>query len=263
MLLAEFSLFLLSLACLSDGVAAQRPYDPRLVGTWTTKSGKVLTGSGFYDPVKDRFNEPSHTGISYSFTIDGFYEEAHYRAMANPTQPNCARGMMQFQHGKYEIAANGSLILTPFGSDGRQLVSNRCAGPNAYYSRYIQEELFERYEVLKDPYSGVERLNLYQFDGTPVHPMYLASRQPQMLPTETLNPIDTSSSKGKGKGKRDGSVLERREQEGAGLGVDFESLLNKNASVDTEGDNNQSGMDTLWWVGVFMTAVGGLVLIYK
>ncbi|EEH18200.2 hypothetical protein PABG_00763 [Paracoccidioides brasiliensis Pb03] len=260
-MLAELSLFLLSLACLSDGVAAQRPYDPRLAGTWTTKSAKVLTGLGFYDPVKDRFNEPSHTGISYSFSIKGFYEEAHYRAMANPTRPNCARGMMQFQHGKYEIATNGSLILTPFGSDGRQLVSNRCEGPNAYYSRYTQEELFERYEVLTDPYSGVERLNLYQFDGTPMHPMYLVSRQPQMLPTETLNPIDTG--KGKGKGKRDGSVLERREQEGAGLGVDFESLLNKNASVDMEGDNNQSGMDTLWWVGVFMTAVGGLVLIYK
>ena len=27
--------------------------------------------------------EPQHTGISYSFTADGFYEEAHYRAISN------------------------------------------------------------------------------------------------------------------------------------------------------------------------------------
>jgi len=27
--------------------------------------------------------EPQHPGISYSFTADGFYEEAYYRAIAN------------------------------------------------------------------------------------------------------------------------------------------------------------------------------------
>jgi hypothetical protein len=38
---------------------------------------------GFYNPVADEFIEPSLTGISYSFTPDGFYEEAYYRAIAN------------------------------------------------------------------------------------------------------------------------------------------------------------------------------------
>lgn len=38
---------------------------------------------GFYNPVNDSFIEPSHTGISYSFTTDGFYEEAYYRAVSN------------------------------------------------------------------------------------------------------------------------------------------------------------------------------------
>lgn len=38
---------------------------------------------GFYDPIKDRLIEPSHTGISYSFTEDGYFEEAQYRAIAN------------------------------------------------------------------------------------------------------------------------------------------------------------------------------------
>ena len=40
---------------------------------------------GFYNPVEEKFTEPKHTGISYSFTADGFYEEAYYRAIANRT----------------------------------------------------------------------------------------------------------------------------------------------------------------------------------
>jgi hypothetical protein len=38
---------------------------------------------GFYDPVKEKMYEPAHTGISYSFTDDGYYEEAYYRAISN------------------------------------------------------------------------------------------------------------------------------------------------------------------------------------
>jgi hypothetical protein len=30
--------------------------------------------------------EPKHTGISYSFTADGYYEEAYYRAISNRTK---------------------------------------------------------------------------------------------------------------------------------------------------------------------------------
>lgn len=37
----------------------------------------------FYDPVADIFQEPPLTGISYSFTDDGHYEEAYYRAIPN------------------------------------------------------------------------------------------------------------------------------------------------------------------------------------
>jgi hypothetical protein len=74
-----------------------------LVGTWTTKSRSVVTGpvrsifpSGlhqsltsrcilqdFYDPIDDKLLEPSLTGISYSFTADGYYEQAYYRAVSN------------------------------------------------------------------------------------------------------------------------------------------------------------------------------------
>ena len=54
-----------------------------LVGTWSTKSNETLTGPGFFDPVKDRLIEPPRTGISYSFTLDGHYEEAYFRAISN------------------------------------------------------------------------------------------------------------------------------------------------------------------------------------
>ncbi|MDI1488782.1 MAG: Reversal of tor2 lethality [Ramalina farinacea] len=59
--------------------------DPNLEGTWTTKSRKVVTGPGFYDPVNEKMFEPDLTGFSYSFTKDGFYEEAYYRAVSNRT----------------------------------------------------------------------------------------------------------------------------------------------------------------------------------
>lgn len=54
-----------------------------LVGTWTTKSRSVVTGPDFYDPINDRLLEPRLTGISYSFTADGYYEQAYYRAVSN------------------------------------------------------------------------------------------------------------------------------------------------------------------------------------
>jgi len=38
---------------------------------------------GFYDPVNDKMFEPPLTGFSYSFTDDGFFEEAYYRAISN------------------------------------------------------------------------------------------------------------------------------------------------------------------------------------
>jgi Chaperone for protein-folding within the ER, fungal len=57
--------------------------DSNLVGTWSTKSKKVFTGPGFYNPVTDKLTEPTHPGISYSFTEDGHYEEAYYRAISN------------------------------------------------------------------------------------------------------------------------------------------------------------------------------------
>ena len=42
-----------------------------------------IAQQAFYDPVNERMFEPDLTGFSYSFTDDGHYEEAYYRAIAN------------------------------------------------------------------------------------------------------------------------------------------------------------------------------------
>lgn len=49
---------------------------------------------------------------------------------------------MQFQHGTYTRAANGSLTLSPIAVDGRQLLSNPCSYDSAVFTRYNQTEMF-------------------------------------------------------------------------------------------------------------------------
>ncbi|OSS47635.1 hypothetical protein B5807_07207 [Epicoccum nigrum] len=114
-----------------------------LVGTWSSKSNSTFTGPGFYDPVNDHFTEPKHTGISYSFSADGYFEESYYRAVANPTDPKCPRGIIQWQHGKFAKAADGSLKLDPIKVDGRQMYSDPCQYKNSVYTRYNATETFQ------------------------------------------------------------------------------------------------------------------------
>ncbi|RAL66303.1 hypothetical protein DID88_005973 [Monilinia fructigena] len=171
---------LIASACLFS-TASTAPNVDELVGTWSTKSAAVLTGPGFYNPVNDSLLEPTHTGISYSFTADGYYEEAYYRAISNPAKPS---------------------FLSPFSVDGRQLESAPCAASHATYTRYNQSETMQKYQVYTDPYTKLTRLDLYQFDGTPVNPMFLAYSPALMLPTETLNPTSKAASTSTSKMKR-------------------------------------------------------------
>ncbi|AET37877.1 Rot1p Ecym_2124 [Eremothecium cymbalariae DBVPG len=165
-----------------------------LYGTWSSKSNQVFTGPGFFDPTEELLIEPSLPGISYSFTEDGFFEEASYRVVGNARDHKCPTAVMTFQHGTYKIEANGTLVLTPFGVDGRQLVSEPCKdGGKSTYVRYNQVETFNGFTVQIDPYHGKYTLQLYQFDGAPLQPLYLAYRPPQMLPTTTLNPTEAES----------------------------------------------------------------------
>ncbi|KAL1969839.1 hypothetical protein VTN77DRAFT_7348 [Rasamsonia byssochlamydoides] len=224
-------------------LTAQAAVDPQLTGTWSSKSRKVITGPGFYDPISDRLKEPPLTGISYSFTDDGYYEEAYYRAIAQPSNPECAEGLMQWQHGTYSLEPNGSLVLTPFTSDGRQLISNPCAGEYASYTRYNQTEVFKSYSVYTDPFHNVPRLDLYEFDGTPMQPLYLVYKPPEMLPTTTLNPTVMVTATVKAKAKRDAVFGETPHQD---------TFLRRLDSAT---------LDRWWWIGVIMTSLGGVVLL--
>ncbi|KAI9840362.1 MAG: Reversal of tor2 lethality [Sclerophora amabilis] len=219
-----------------------------LTGTWSTKSRKVLTGPGFYDPVKEKLKEPSLTGISYSFTEDGFYEEAYYRAISNPTDPACPKGVMQFQHGKYTKAANGSLLLTPFGVDGRQLMSDPCKYDTSVYTRYTQFEMFKSYEVLTDPYHGTPRLNLYQFDGTPMNPMFLVYKPPQMLPTKTMNPTAAKTGS-KSSTKTANSKRGLAEDDEITVPLNINAIKKRSEPIDA---------DKWWWIGVGLSILGGV-----
>lgn len=205
-----------------------------LVGTWSSKSNSTFTGDGFYDPVNDHFTEPKHTGISYSFTADGYFEESYYRAVANPTDPKCPKGIIQWQHGKFEKTTDGQLKLQPIKVDGRQMYSDPCQYKNSIYTRYNATETFERYEVRVDDYHKIKRLNLYKFDGSPMMPMYIAFTEPKMLPTTTLNPLVTATATTKAK---------------RGLPVDHEVFLRKSANM----------ADAVFYAGLLATGAGGLL----
>jgi len=203
--------------------------------------------------VNEKFIEPSLTGISYSFTDDGHYEESYYRAISNPTIPQCPEGIMQFQHGSYLKYPNGSLILTPISVDGRQMQSNPCSYKNSIYTKYNQTEMFKWYEVYTDPYHNIMRLNLYQFDGSPMNPMFLAYKPPQMLPTQTLNPTPTGTAAGAT------STANSRVKRDI-TGQQIIEPLNKNVKFFK---NEPINADRWWWIGVGMTAVGGVAYLYS
>ncbi|KAF2035120.1 hypothetical protein EK21DRAFT_96901 [Setomelanomma holmii] len=232
---------LLSGVALLQNVQAQTVPVTDLVGTWSSKSNSTLTGDGFYDPVNEKFTEPKHTGISYSFTADGFYESAYYRAIANPVSPKCPKGIIQWQHGSFEKLANGSLVLKPIKVDGRQLYSDPCQYKNAIYTRYNTTDHFKQYTVAMDGYrKTVQRLDLYGQDGAPLMPLYLAYSPPKMLPTTTLNPLVTETAKA-GKVKR------------GDMPLSYGTQLNRNTKVMA---------DQWWWFGVFLTASGGVLYLF-
>ncbi|KAL4914090.1 chaperone for protein-folding within the ER, fungal-domain-containing protein [Aspergillus aurantiobrunneus] len=212
-----------------------------LVGTWSTKSRQVVTGPGFYDPVNDEFIEPKLPGISFSFTEDGHFEEAFYRAIANPQDPSCPKGIMQWQHGTYTIGSDGSLHLSPIAVDGRQLLSDPCSSSKGLYTRYNQTEKYNSFTVVLDPYHGSVRLDLHAFDGSPMIPMYLAYSPPEILPTDTLESITSKNTKRALNGEPDAPL-------------DLRRLVSGDNFVDP---------DRWLWVGVVMSAMGGVALFFS
>ena len=111
-----------------------------LSGTWSTGSGHVLTGLNFYDPVNNSFIYPATAGQSYSFTDDGYWEQALYLYNTNPAKPNCVSAQLIWQHGTYLLNSNNTLTLNTFKGDGRQQISDRCAENSNYIQSYNQVE---------------------------------------------------------------------------------------------------------------------------
>lgn len=149
--------------------------------------------------------------------------------------------MMQWQHGRYTLPGNGSIFLEPIEVDGRQLTSTPCQYDNSVYQRYYQPEYMRSYSVETDKFHNVKRLNLFQFDGAPQQPLYLAYSPPQMLPTQTLNPTAAPSATGKVKRGESQIFLENNEP------------LNKGAIIRPKEPVNP---DQVWWVGVGLIAIG-------
>lgn len=79
--------------------------------------------------------------VRYQSSSPGMLMQALKHSSA--TDPSCPQGIVQWQHGTYTRNANGSLTLTPYGVDGRQLLSDPCNNANAVFTRYDQTELFK------------------------------------------------------------------------------------------------------------------------
>ncbi|KAJ7671179.1 chaperone for protein-folding within the ER, fungal-domain-containing protein [Mycena rosella] len=181
--------FLLALVLAASAVLAQDPYGPdhnttSIVGTWSSGTQQVVPGAGFANPAQEAFTYPKNTGVGYSFSDDGWYELARYRFLANGSHPDCIGGTVVWAHGNYELFDNGSIVLTPLG-DGYQQVQSLCADNSNFVQNYNETELFASWRIFTDVTFG-PKLHLFQFDGSPVAPLFRLSADPNMLPKQKL-----------------------------------------------------------------------------
>ncbi|EPQ26337.1 uncharacterized protein PFL1_05985 [Pseudozyma flocculosa PF-1] len=162
-----------------------------LSGTWCTGACHVVTGLQFYNPISETFTYPLSAGQSYSFTDDGFWEQALYLYSTNPSQPNCVSAQLIWQHGTYTLNSNNTLTLNPFKGDGRQQISDYCAQVSNVVQSYTQKEDMNGFEIHLDTHYGQPAyyLKLYEFDGAPKPIMWQTYNPPQMLPTEQLHQV--------------------------------------------------------------------------
>ncbi|CAD6884636.1 unnamed protein product [Tilletia controversa] len=187
--------FLVLLSATESGVRADNITS--LLGTWASGAGNVRTGLGFFNPVTREFTLPKTAGISYSFTDDGFFEQASMTYQANPRRPACFNATLIWQHGTYSLFSNGSIGLYPFAQDGYVAVINPCADPsnpqiNSY--KYQQFTLISQWYNYVDPFpmfpdiqgKSAYALQTFAFDGQKNPLMWLLNRPPSMLPTEQI-----------------------------------------------------------------------------
>lgn len=99
-----------------------------------------------------------------------------------------------------------------------------------------------------DPYHGVLRLDLYRFDGSPMNPMYLAYKPPQMLPTQTMNPTTSATAGAQATGS---SKIKRGEQE-VTVPLNKHVIKKRQEPID---------LDRWWWIGLGMTGLGSVAYL--
>ena len=137
------ALLLWGLHCL----AAEPPKDTRLTGTWSSGTGSVLTGEGFFR-INNTFSVPKNTGISYSFVeksdTTGFWEQAIYQ-YTRGDDPDCFTVHLIWQHGNYTIHRNNSMTLTPFKTDGLQQYTDTCKHEEDKIDFYSQPEFMKSF----------------------------------------------------------------------------------------------------------------------
>jgi len=164
-----------------------------IYGTWASGSMGVLTGSGFANPAEASFNYPNTTGVSFSFTEDGYFEIARYRFTSNGTNPSCIQGVIDWSHGNYVLQPNGSITTMPFG-DGFMQVQDACAAVSNLIQVYNQTEYFPQWNIFLDSTLGYQ-LQLYYYDGSTYPQQNLYSTTPNMLPTKPLRNASTTVGK--------------------------------------------------------------------
>ncbi|KAI0251094.1 chaperone for protein-folding within the ER [Lactifluus subvellereus] len=190
MLLSSLTFLLLApISALAQITYDQAHNATPIVGTWTSGSRHVLTGPGFVNPLNLTFVYPQTTGVSYSFTETGFYEVARYRMYGNGSSPNCITGVMNWAHGTYTHNSNGSMTLHPFG-DGFQQIQGACFANSDFIEIYNDTELYQSWQIFMDATDG-PKLHMFQFDGSPVTPMFHYSQTPLMLPTQQLRNVSS------------------------------------------------------------------------
>ncbi|KZV61785.1 hypothetical protein PENSPDRAFT_658655 [Peniophora sp. CONT] len=168
-----------------------------IIGSWTSGSKDTTaglrpqTGLGFANPAQMSFTYPTNAGVSYAFSEDYHYELARFRYVTNGSHPDCITGTLVWAHGTYELLGNGSIILTPMG-DGFQQVQVACRPQDNFIQIYNQTEMFQSWRIFLDSTDG-PKLHLFQFDGTPVAPLFQVSATPNMLPTQLLRNVTESN----------------------------------------------------------------------
>ncbi|GAA6037977.1 hypothetical protein JCM8097_009519 [Rhodosporidiobolus ruineniae] len=164
------------------------------VGTWSTGGGQVLTGPSFGVPYNESFVYPSVAGYSFSFTDDGYFEQAQFTWNSNNTDHRCIEAVVIWQHGTYKVLNNGSITTDPtvFKGDGRIQVQNACGATSSNIYYYSNPGLYKTWAVSE--WRNKTMLRLGSYDGSLLPRMYKISDSPRdyMFPSTEI----TNSSSG-------------------------------------------------------------------